>query len=646
MKKYLFSMIALMAMIGCEEIPSGGADGAIPNGNPLLKIESNLSAFTKATDVSFEDGDAVGVSILVPEWDDDKALYAHNVKYTCSVSGDMETSEPVYWYDDKDQRSFVLSYYPYSPDYDLFDEWIFTVNADQSNHQKYTASDLLFACQSAKPTSSAVKLTYNHMLSKMLVYVENKSDEQIADVFLSDVYGTVQVDVSTEGPAEYQVSGSKGIVKMCPAQDAEGKSVWAAVIVPQESSQPELVITTVSKKQYTYTLSSPVDFVSGTKNTATIVLDESSVSSTFTPEISDWLPGNDLNFGQEGEEYVPVVPSVEKKLYYATGYMDMDTETGAALLWSHDGAIDTLFSPESSRFGSASAVVRDREGRLIVGGFCEGSSNEWNAVTWIAGEGNSATIHDSSEESLIIDMDLSASGEVIQCRYGGEPEYYMIGDRKIEHPDGFTATSLFVSGEDIYFSGYTYDEEYNMEAAYVRNGELYMLQGGHHAYHMVVYKDHVYVAGTVECVKVPVDFDVNYDGKVDENDYYLGDAAVLWIDGQMQPLLPSYDKSSSVGGLFVDETGVYVAVTTKDADIYLWKDGALTDVTPGNDYTWVYVEDVYVLDGTVYFGGFKDTADMQQCGPAIWRFEPGMSSAECTLLRGNSSGERGRFYFG
>jgi len=302
MKKHLSLLLAaafaVFASVGCDEkLPSAPET---PQAEKLaLNLRADVVQFTKATDTGFDAGDAVGVSIVVPEWAEHNAsLYAHNVPFSISADGTMSSEFPLYWYDDVDQSGYVMSYYPYSTSYRMDDEWVFTVKADQYDYWSYTSSDLMFACIEAKPTKEAVKLTYNHLLSKVVVYVDNKLDDAVSDVFISDVYGSVKVDVDTEAPVRYAVTGTKDVIRMCPAKDASGRSVWAAITVPQTSVSPKLVVTTASKKQYTYVLTDSVTFRAGTRNTAEIVLDDSSISTAFTPEVSDWLPGDDLDFGQ------------------------------------------------------------------------------------------------------------------------------------------------------------------------------------------------------------------------------------------------------------------------------------------------------------------------------------------------------------
>ena len=105
------------------------------------------------------------------------------------------------------------------------------------------------------------------------------------------------------------------------------------------------------------------------------------------------------------------------------------------------------------------------------------------------------------------------------------------------------------------------------------------------------------------------------------------------------------DKSAHLGGLFVDETGVYVAINTNE-ELKLWKDGVVTDVTAtGPDYD-EWCEDICVYKGCIYLGGYcyeGTHSDKQHIGPTIWSIHKDRSiHSEC--IRGNGTGERCRFY--
>ena len=173
----------------------------------------------------------------------------------------------------------------------------FMVNADQSAKVGYAVSDLLLATAKAYPTEQAVNLPFKHALSKIVVNVDNQLKEEIANVWFTDVLG--EVSFSTADHSDLTAIGTAGTIKAYKS----GENTWQLIVAPQTAS-PKLALTTVSGKQYTFVLSEEVTFTSGKVSTATVIVSPESIYTSFTPEISDWVADNDLNFSQKDDEEV------------------------------------------------------------------------------------------------------------------------------------------------------------------------------------------------------------------------------------------------------------------------------------------------------------------------------------------------------
>jgi hypothetical protein len=169
------------------------------------------------------------------------------------------------------------------------------VNADQSAKAGYAASDLLLASAKAYPSEEAVNLPFKHALSKIIVNVDNQLKEEIAAVWFTDVLG--EVTFSTADHSDLAATGTAGTVKAYKS----GNDTWQLIVAPQTAS-PELALTTNSGNQYTFVLSEDVTFTSGKVSTATVTISPESIYTSFTPEISDWVADNDLNFSQDDTE--------------------------------------------------------------------------------------------------------------------------------------------------------------------------------------------------------------------------------------------------------------------------------------------------------------------------------------------------------
>ena len=127
--------------------------------------------------------------------------------------------------------------------------------------------------------------------------MDNQLKEEIADVWFTDVLGAVSF--STADHSDLTATGTAGTIKAYKS----GENTWQLIVAPQTAS-PKLALTTVSGKQYTFVLSEEVTFTTGKVSTATVSVSPESIYTSFTPEISDWVADNDLNFSQKDDEEV------------------------------------------------------------------------------------------------------------------------------------------------------------------------------------------------------------------------------------------------------------------------------------------------------------------------------------------------------
>lgn len=285
----LFLAIAAFATIATScETPFEEPDAQ----GKKITLSSTMDNFTRATDTAFEEGDQIGLHIVIPN----KGTFLNNAHFTYT-EGALVGDKDYYWYMDEGTESDVLAYYPYNAAGTYrAGGYTFTVNADQSKAGNFTASDLMVAATTSKPTAEAVELPFRHALSKVVIKIDNQLEEAIDNVWFSEVYGTVTVNLKS---GESVVSGTKGTIKTAKVTSAE-EQAWALILAPQENVSPKLIVTTESGKQYTYQLSGEVTFTSGKVSTATITISDDSIYTAFTPTISDWVGDNDLQFGQSG----------------------------------------------------------------------------------------------------------------------------------------------------------------------------------------------------------------------------------------------------------------------------------------------------------------------------------------------------------
>jgi len=261
----------------------------------FIRFQASIGTYqTKATDTAFERGDEVGLVVGAP-------LNLTNVKLTWDGTA-LTPAQPISWGETpENQKVQFAAYYPYqtNPNPEDKADLEFTVRPDQSTHAGYTASDLMAALTEATPAAESVNLSFEHMLSKVVIKIENHLDVGISEVYMGDVYGKIWVEIN----GSLQTVGSKGIIKAGKVT-VNGEEAWALIVAPAASLNPTLMITTTDQKQYTYTIDNPIEFLRGRRYGASIVLDEDAIYTDFTSDITDWVDDADLQFGQSGQEPV------------------------------------------------------------------------------------------------------------------------------------------------------------------------------------------------------------------------------------------------------------------------------------------------------------------------------------------------------
>lgn len=264
MKKYLFlSVIAFAAVTACEK-EQGDNQGS---GGDIVRISPVI---TKVTDVNFEDGDRIGLSIYKGD-----AYYAENRLLTF---GDGVFSGDLVWYAEAAETSVLTAYYPYSesgmPE-------TFSVAADQT--AGYEASDLIAGVKTdVAPTSSAVTVEFRHLLSKILLDVDNQSGSELASVRLSGSKLSASVDLSGLSVAVDEAAEAEDITM----QAVESGRQYRAIVIPQTVNFT-LTVTTASGKTLEQKLAS-ADLKAGGQYTMAATVIDDNLSVSISGEITNW----------------------------------------------------------------------------------------------------------------------------------------------------------------------------------------------------------------------------------------------------------------------------------------------------------------------------------------------------------------------
>lgn len=362
-----------------------------PEQKKIVSVSTSLYSFTKATDTAFEANDAIGVHIITDQ------TYLNNAKYTYNGTA-WKGEQTNYWYEDESVTSNIYAYYPYDVNgaYSA-DGYEFTVNSDQTTAAGYTASDFMIAKATSKPTEEAVKLGFTHALSKVVVNINSELDEAIADVMLSDVYGTATIKL-TDGSAT--VGGSKGGIKALNVGDTK----WQLILVPQENVTPKLIVTTSAQKQYTFDIESAVSFGAGKLNTTTIALTKESISTSFTTEVTDWTADKELNFSQSGSQDV-VLPSSGDTLYLNPNIWSSDSPWYAAYFWGNTVEGTWVKMTDEDGDGIYACVIPEGVNKVIFTRMNPSTTDlswdgKWNQTVDLTFEGNLYTINDWGSDGM------------------------------------------------------------------------------------------------------------------------------------------------------------------------------------------------------------------------------------------------------
>lgn len=272
MKKVLIiSALTVFAMSCCSKNDDGFPT---PSNQMEFTVEYPTS---RATATKFEANDEMGV--YVTQYNGNNALpleisgnYANNVRST--YNGTKWVNSPViYW---EEGKFDVYAFYPYAKLASV-DEHLFTVSLDQSTEETanvlsgYEASDFLWAKATGISKMDAVPLTFNHMMSKVVINLVKGEDyagdiPSEAVVRIHNTVPTAVVDIATGVVTKYGYDSAKSITTK---KVSDG--IYTAIIVPQRLDN-RLPLIEVLSHGVSYLVESKFHFRSGTQHTINLVL--------------------------------------------------------------------------------------------------------------------------------------------------------------------------------------------------------------------------------------------------------------------------------------------------------------------------------------------------------------------------------------
>lgn len=292
--KKIFNILALAsAFVTLFTACSVNKERAADEGLKPIQFSASVGAYqVKATDTAFEEGDAIGL------WGYN-VIGADNARLVWK-DGKLVPDTPIYWNSAmlvEDYANFN-AYYPYMENLDGSGIRA-AVQADQTTQAAYTASDFMTARAVATPAEGKVHLNFVHVLSKMVIDVENRlNDQAVTGICLEEVYTDFRFYAGDAYAWAIDSEDSKkSVIEAASVKEAEDKPVWTLILPPQNST-PVLHIYLADGTDYYLKSSNSTYFGSGSRYKVHAILDETAIPVDFGANVSDWFDNGDVTFDQ------------------------------------------------------------------------------------------------------------------------------------------------------------------------------------------------------------------------------------------------------------------------------------------------------------------------------------------------------------
>ena len=338
MKRISAFILVALAMI--VAVCNKGGDGApVANSSRDVRFSADINRYAvRATDNAFENDDEIGIFAGAP-------LVKSNVKATVAGSAlVVDAATPIKWLEGQTDPVAFTAYYPYNSEVSNAEAMDFDVKMDQSSEAAYADADLMVANVTGNPPAdetdpAIVNLNFKHVLSKIVVKIDNQLTSPVTGVELTALATYAQFNLNDGGAI---VDGSIGAqmpyIKALKCADEGTKNVFQLLTVPQ-AAQPQIKVTVEDGTVYFYSLASSFTFAKGKKYTAEIAITEETVAGavSFTLQVTDWEDA-DENPAFGGQETVVVKDkwSLIGKIQGANWNKDFVMTDGQDNSWSID----------------------------------------------------------------------------------------------------------------------------------------------------------------------------------------------------------------------------------------------------------------------------------------------------------------------
>ncbi len=364
--KKLFSIFALAAAAFALTSCQSEADEVNPapqQGNEI-RISAQVGDYTRVEGTSFENGDEVSLIAYNGE-----AKYIDNALFSYA-DGAFTSEKSYYWPEQEGAELDFYAIYPYGEGYG--NELTISAQLDQTEHAAYSLSDVMVAYTKAAYNGSAVNLAFARQNVKLVFNLDNKLEEGIASLKVSNLYNAavVALDPASEKGYTLTESTDNGAVEFTAAKLSNGE--WVLIVPAQKAAKPVLTVVTASGVEYKYEVTNGQDLASGYYYTANITIEApvtpdpgpgpepepDPIAIEITWSIADWEAGDELEFIQEGVEQEPEQPEVIKATV-----AEFLAAAEDATIYELTGTITGTYNIEYGNF-----YLEDETGKVLVYG--------------------------------------------------------------------------------------------------------------------------------------------------------------------------------------------------------------------------------------------------------------------------------------
>ena len=266
-----------------------------------IRVTASVGAMTRVAhsgnSTTFETNDRISVYAWLGADNDMQRLVVDNSINTLGDDGTW-TAEPQMLWADNTSDHYFLGIYPERNGATDYDADPYTLDF---NNQ--TASDLLVARTTAKPTGSAVKLEFEHVMAKLVVNLSFRNEWTIApEVASVTAAACTEATVNyLENPVEVTPATGQNLV-VIPFTGTSAS--FAGIMIPGQSGFRSINVTLENGKVYTYTHSADIDLQPGRYTTVNLVLGRDRIELDDAGiNVSDWENGTSIDGAEANEAY-------------------------------------------------------------------------------------------------------------------------------------------------------------------------------------------------------------------------------------------------------------------------------------------------------------------------------------------------------